>query len=118
MHDTLFLLHEPAMSILRVQRQTIKTILDNGKPVALILLMTILTIPQLETAVRCSLDELAYRFSHHRSYPRDMHELLVVKLLLLMCSCCVILLFEVATVSFDIKLMLIPSKLVRYVFKN
>ncbi|KAI3513924.1 hypothetical protein L1887_12160 [Cichorium endivia] len=80
----------------------------------------ILSILKFEVVVRCSLEELSFRLSHHRSNPGDMRDLLVLKLLLLLCSCCIVLFFKVATISSNIHLMLTPQsfKLERYAFTN
>lgn len=84
--------------LFKVQSQTIKKITKNWNPLGLVLLVVIFTIFQFEFAVRCLLEEVSFRLSHHR----DMRELLVENLLLLQCSCCIVLFFKEAMISSSI----------------
>lgn len=82
-----------------IQREIMKTIFENGEQVGLMFLVVVLTMSQFEAALNCLLEEFSFRLSHHRSNPGDIRELLAVKLLVLICSCCIVLFSSVATIS-------------------
>ncbi|KAJ9548557.1 hypothetical protein OSB04_021100 [Centaurea solstitialis] len=82
-----------------LQIRTIKMIFENGEQLGLLILVLLLTMSQFEVAFNCLLEEFSFRLSHHRSHPGDnIRELIAVKLLVLICSCCIVLFFSVAAV--------------------